>query len=162
MKGQYMKAGSTLILRIAIYIIGLAVLGLCIFLLPVLIGNELGSGDFDFGPVLIGMYVPAVPFFWALYQGLRLLDFIDKNKAFSASSVLALRTIKRCGLIISGLYALGMPYIFYLADRDDAPGVALIGFIIIGASFTVATFAATLQRLLQNAIAIKKENDLTV
>ena len=158
-----MKTGSTVILRIAIYLIGAAVLTLCVFLLPILIGNELGQGnDFDYGPIMLGMYIPAIPFFWALYQGLKLLKLIDENKAFSAAAVQALRKIKQCALIISGLYALGMPYIFYVADKDDAPGVALIGFIIIGASFTVATFAATLQKLLRNAIAIKKENDLTV
>jgi hypothetical protein len=55
-----------------------------------------------------------------------------------------------------------MPYIFYVADRDDAPGVSVIGFIIIFASFVIAVFAAVLERLLQNAIEIKSENDLTV
>jgi hypothetical protein len=40
--------------------------------------------------------------------------------------------------------------------------VIAIGLVIVGASVAVAVFAAVLQRLLENAIAIKSENDLTV
>jgi hypothetical protein len=60
------------------------------------------------------------------------------------------------------MYVVGMPYIFHAADKDDAPGVALIGFVIIFASFVIATAAGVFQRLVQNAVDIKSENDLTV
>ena len=156
-----MKRGSTLILKGVVVLLGLIVSGLCIFALPRFISSEL-AGDFDYGPIFLGMYVPAVPFFIALYQALKLLGYIDKNKAFSKLSINALKRIKYCALIISALYAAGMPYIFYVADRDDATGVALIGFVVIGASFVIATAAAVFQRLLQNAVDIKSENDLTV
>ena len=148
-------------LRGVVIFIGLVVLGLCVFGLPYLIQSEL-TGDFDYGPIFLGLYVPAVPFFFALYQSLKLLGYIDKNEAFSASSVRAFRNIKYCALIISGLFAAGMPYVFFVADRDDAPGLAAIGFVIVGASFVIATFAAVLQKLVQNAVDIKSENDLTV
>ena len=49
-----------------------------------------------------------------------------------------------------------------IAQWDDAPGLALIDLVIIGASMVIAVFAAVLQRLLQEAIDIKTENDLTV
>ena len=156
-----MERGSTLLLRFVVYAMGAIVLGLCLFGLPALISAET-KGDFDYGPIFIGLYVPAIPFFFALYQALKLLNFIDKNKVFSTASVLALKRIKYSALIICGLFAAGMPYVFYVADRDDAPGVALIGFVIIGASFVIATFASLLQKLFQNAIDIKSENDLTV
>lgn len=156
-----MERGSTVFLRGVVVLIGLVVLGLCVFGLPVLIRSEL-TGDFDYGPIFLGLYVPAIPFFFALYQSLKLLDYIDKNEAFSELSVRAFRNIKYCALIISGLFAAGMPYVFYVADRDDAPGLAAMGFVIIGASFVIATFAAVLQKLVQNAVDIKSENDLTV
>lgn len=158
---NYMKKGSTWFLRAVIILIGLAVLGICILGLPILIQSELG-GDFDYGWIFVGLYVPAVPFFIALHQALALLGYIDKNTAFSDLSVLALKKIKYCALTISGLFVAGMPYVFYVADRDDAPGVALIGFIIIFASFVIAMFAAVLHTLLQDVLKIKSENDLTV
>jgi hypothetical protein len=108
------------------------------------------------------MYIPAIPFFIALYEALKLLNYIDRNKAFSPLSVKVLKNIKYCGVAISVLYTVGMPYIYYAAERDDAPGVIVIGLVIIFASFVIAVFAATLEQLLHNAIAIKSENDLTV
>lgn len=158
-----MKRGSTLILRGVVILIGLIVLALCVFALPQLISSELArEADFDYGPIFLGMYVPAIPFFYALYQTLKLLNYIDQNKAFSELSVKALKKVKYCALTISGLYAAGMPYVFYVADRDDAPGVVAIGLVIIGASFVIATSAAVLQKLLENVLDIKSENDLTV
>lgn len=158
-----MERGTTFFLRGVILLIGIAVLAICLFALPRAIALELAGGaDFDYGAIFVGLYVPAIPFFIALFQALKLLGYIDQNKAFSDLSVAALKKIKYCAITISALFAAGMPYIFYVADRDDAPGVALIGFIIIFASMVIATFAAVLQKLLKNAIDIKAENDLTV
>lgn len=156
-----MKKGSTLILKAVIVLMGLIVLALCLFALPGAIRAEF-RGDFDYGPIFVGLYVPAIPFFIALHQGFTLLTLIDRNKAFSKATVKAFKTIKYCALIISGLYAAGMPYVFYVADRDDAPGVVALGLVVIGASFVIATAAAVFQQLLQSAVDLKSENDLTV
>ncbi len=158
-----MKRGSTAILRGVVILIGLVVLAICIFGLPRLIMSEMATGaDFDYGPIFLGLYITAIPFFFALYQALRLLSFIDKNQAFSNDSVRAFKYIKYCAFIISGLFTLGMPYVFYVADRDDAPGVVAVGLIVIGASFVIGIFSAVMLKLVQNALDIKSENDLTV
>jgi hypothetical protein len=65
-------------------------------------------------------------------------------------------------MTISGLYVVIMPFVFLVADLDDAPGLIIIGMVPIFASMVIAVFAAVLQKLLQNAIDIKSENDLTV
>jgi hypothetical protein len=112
--------------------------------------------------ILIGMYFPIIPFFFGLYQAFLLVNYIDKNVAFSDLSVKALNKIKYSALTISAMYAAGMPYVFHVADKDDAPGVVAIGLVIVFASFVVSVFAAVLQMLVQSAIEIKSENDLTV
>lgn len=160
-----MKRGTTLFLKIAVILIGIPVLALCIFLVP-----ELGNFAAELYPeipymkylVLIDLYAAAIPFYFALYQAFKLLSYIDKNKAFSDLSVMALKTIKYCALTISILYVVGMPLFFLIGDKDDAPGVIVIGLVIIFASMVIAVFAAVLQRLLQEAIDIKSENDLIV
>lgn len=154
-----MQKSSTLFLRLAVIAIGLAVLGLCAFALPAGIRSE-DAGDLR--ALFLGMYLPAVPFFFALFQTLHLLNYIDKNKAFSQVSVKALKYIKYCAFAISGLYALYLPWVYHVANEEDAPGVMLIGLILVFAPLVIGVFAAVLQKLLQNAIAIKKENDLTV
>lgn len=159
-----MKKSSTIFLRIVIYLIGFAVAGLCVILIGVSIAGNVGISGHPrlFLPLIVGMLAAAVPFFFALYQALLLLSYIDKNSAFSELSVKAIKKIKYSAGVISVLYALMMPYIIYVADKDDAPGGVVIGLVFIFAPFVVAVFAAVLQKLLQEALDIKSENDLTV
>ena len=154
-----MKQGSTLFLKLVISLIGLVVLALCVFLLSAVISSQ-DAGDFL--PVLLGMYIAAVPFFFALYQTLKLLVYVDKSEAFSYLSVKALKNIKYCAIAISAVYVASMPFIVHVADKDDAPGFTALGLVIILASIAIATFASVLQKLLQEALDIKSENDLTV
>ncbi len=160
-----MKKGSTFFLRGVICIIGLAVLALCIFGLPPIV-REVFEYISDFAylkyPTLGALYITAIAFFFGLYQALQLLSYIDKDTAFSELSITALRKIKYSALTISGLYLLNMPVIFLLADKDAAPGGIIIGLVIALSPIVVSVFAAILEKLVQNAIDIKSENDLTV
>jgi hypothetical protein len=155
---------TTLFLKIAVFIIGLPVLALCIFLVPHM-ANFAAKLYPNIAPmkylVFIVMYGAAVPFYFALYQAFNLLRYIDENTAFSELSVKALKNIKCCAITISGLYVLGLPLFRFIAKKVDPP-IVLMGLIIIFASLVIAVFAAILQRLLQEAINIKSENDLTV
>lgn len=151
--------GSTLFLRAVVVLLGIIVLAICIFGLPVAFRSD-ATGYY--WPIALGLYVAAIPFFYALYQAMQLLANIDRDQAFSGSSVRALRHIKYSGLVICGLFAAGMPYVYYVGDRDDAPGVVAVGLVIVFASLVIATFAGVLQKLIQSAVTLKSENDLTV
>ncbi|MFH5181412.1 DUF2975 domain-containing protein [Paenibacillus sp. TAB 01] len=156
---------ETLFLKAAVVLIGIPVLAICIFLVP-----EIGKFTAELYPghtylkylVILDLYAAALPFYFALYQAFKLLSYIDKNKAFSELSVKALKNIKYSALIISALYVLGMPLFYMIAEADDAPGIILIGLVIIFAALVIAIFAAVLQRLLRNAIDIQSENELTI
>lgn len=153
-----MKQGSTHVLRLAIVLTGLVIMAACIG-----IAFLIADGKQNYHtPIWLGLYVAAIPFYIALYQAVKLLSYIDTNATFSNVSVKALKHIKYCALVISGLFITGSPYIFHVADTDDAPGIFAAALIIIGASFVIAVFAGVLQKLLQNAVDIKSENDLTV
>ena len=160
-----MKQGSTLFLKIAVFIIGTPVLALCIFGLPGMAARDAAAHPetaYLQYPFLIGAYITVTPFFVALYQAFKLLRYIDKNKAFSDLSVKALKKIKYCAITISILHVLVWPLFYIFAEIDDAPGVIFIGLVVPFASMVIAVFAAVLQKLLQEAINIKSENDLTV
>jgi hypothetical protein len=45
---------------------------------------------------------------------------------------------------------------------DDAAGGVFVGVLITFGSIVIATAAAMFERILQNAVDIKSENDLTV
>lgn len=154
---------STLFLKIAVILIGIPVLTVSILAVYWLTKNPVNP---DYAhilyPIVVGIFVSVIPFFIALFQAFKLLTYIDKNQAFSELSVKALKNIKFCAITISALYLVILPFVYLVAELDDAPGLIFIGMTPIFASMVIAVFAAVLQRLLQEAIDIKSENDLIV
>lgn len=161
---QRIKNG-TLFLKTSLIVLGLMVLGLCILMFVGLAGEGIRNMSyFDrlVSPLVLIMYIAAIPFYIALFQAWKLLSYIDKSIAFSELSAEALKNIKYCAFTISVLYISALPQFFILAQADDAPGVVIIGLMFVGASLTIAVFAAVLQKLVESAMVIKSENDLTV
>lgn len=156
---------ETLFLKVAVFLIGAPVLALCVFWVPLIATRApiyyptLSHWSYV---VMAGLYITALAFFVALYQAFKLLRLIDKNETFSDASVKALRHITTCAVIISGFYVMSLPVLYLLAEIDDAPGFIVLGLVILFASLIIAVFAAVLKKLLQSAIEIKSENDLTV
>ncbi|MDZ5606230.1 DUF2975 domain-containing protein [Bacillus pseudomycoides] len=159
-----MKRGSTTFLKVVLLIIGIAVLALCIFAVPEIASRDASANpetSYLQYPFLVCTYVLSIPLFIALYQAFKLLIYIDKCKAFSELSVRALKYIKYCAITISIFIVLGILFVIFFIEGDRA-GIIMLGLIGTFASSVIATFAAVLQRLLQEAIDIKSENDLTI
>jgi len=158
-----MKKGSTLFLKFVICLIAIGVL-IWLIWFPQLEGRaaNLGLISIYTDPLVIYTYIGSIPFFVALYQAFKLLGYVDGNKIFSQSAVNAVRNIKYCAIIFSGFIVLGLLYIRLYVRGDDSAGVTALGSFTAFASVVFATAAAVFQRLLQNAVDIKSENDLTV
>jgi len=158
-----MKKGSTLFLKFVICLIAIAVL-IWLIWFPQLEGRaanlDLISVYMD--PLIIYTYIGSIPFFIALYQAFKLLGYVDGNKIFSQASVNAVRNIKYCAITFTGFIVLGILYIKLFVINDDPEGGNALGIFITFASIVIATAAAVFQRLLQNAVDMKSENDLTV
>jgi hypothetical protein len=165
-KGIPMKNGSTLFLRAAILGMAFIVVALStwaasdVYMHWAEDSPELAHWQY---PIIFVIAASALTFCVAVRQIWKLLNLIDKNKAFTKASVRAMKNVKYCGFIISALFATWMPLVFHAAQNEDAPGMILIfGAIFVGIPFVIAVFAGVAQRLFQNAIDIKSENDLTV
>lgn len=154
------KKGSTLFLKVALICMAVVVLAICIFAVPSAIKE--GGGFNEYALFWIILYLTTIPFFIALLQAMKMLNYIDQNTAFSQNSVKALNTIKYCGIAISALYVACLPYIYKFADMDDAPGAILYWMVLCAAPLVISTFAALLKLLLERVLEIKSENDLTV
>jgi hypothetical protein len=74
----------------------------------------------------------------------------------------AVGNIKYCAIVFSGFIVLGILYIRLFVRGEDPAGVTGLGIVTTFASIVIATAAAVFQSLLQNAVDIKSENDLTV
>ena len=114
-------------------------------------------------PFILIVYTTSIAFFAALYQAFKLLRFIGQNKVFTPSAVKTLQKIKYCGIILCGLILIVGFYIkIFHSKEDDPAGFLAICIVTTFCSFVVATAAAIFEKLLQNAVDIKTENDLTV
>jgi len=158
-----MKQGNIIFLKTAVFVIGTVILGLCIFALPVLAKYSAEMNP-EFAylqyPVLIGLYLTAIPFYIALYQTLRLLKIIQEKNTFSEGTVKRLGLIKHCASMIVVIYLLGL--ILLLSQNALHPGIALIGLIVAFTSIAIRFFSSLIQVLLKNALKQKLENDLTI
>ena len=159
-----MKRSATLFLKAVILLI--AVLALAAMLWePQIEGRNVNADQFSIyfrDPFLAYAYAASIPFFMALYQAFKLLGYIERNQVFSQTSVRALRNIKYCALTLSGSIFLGVLFVRIFNSGDDAAGFTALSMVAIFASIVIATAAAVFQKLLQNAVDLKSENDLTV
>ncbi|MGG4398129.1 DUF2975 domain-containing protein [Paenibacillus thiaminolyticus] len=158
-----MLRGQTAFLKLAIAMIGITALILSIFWLPGFVTSRAAEYPDYISlqyPVLIVVYTTSIPFYIALYQSYKLLQYIERKHAFSEFAVASLKHIKQCAVAIAIIYAIGGAFLG--VQSILLTSIAVIGAVIILAAFTVAIFAAVLQELLTHALAIKSENDLTV
>lgn len=164
-RSKTMHKLPTIFLRAVIAIMGFAVIIICALILPYQ-SMEWAKTYPDVAylqyPILTGLLGTLVPFLIAIYHAINILQYIDEDKPFSKKTIKSVRTIKFCALVISGIYLSAMPIIIYMANQDDAPGLAVIGLFFALAPFVIAVFAEVMQRLLSRALELKSENDLTV
>jgi Protein of unknown function (DUF2975) len=161
-----MKRSSIIFLQIVIVLVGVAALALLLWE-PQVEGVNKNRTNFEIyfqDPFLALVYAGSIPFFMALYQAIRALGYVGRNQVFSPEVVKALRTIKYCALAIIGFVVVAEIWILLMNDRDsDNPGAPIfMGLLIVFPSIVVATTAAMFERILQNAVDLKSENDLTV
>src|SRR5215217_1170473 len=158
-----LKRGSTLFLKVVIFLIAIGAL-IAMIRFPQLEGRakNLDLISIYADPFIIYGYIASIPFFVGLYQAFKLLNFIDANQAFSQGAVNTLKNMKLASLSLIGFIVLGLLYIRFFAHGDDPAGPTALGILASFAAAIIATAAAVFQKLLQNAVDIKSENDLTV
>ena len=158
-----MKKSATIFLQAVIVLIGIGALALMLWE-PHLEGRNAHATVFEIyfkDPFLAYAYIASIPFFIALYQAFKVLEYVRQNKTFSQATVKALRTIKYCALAIIGFVAVSVIFMMF-ADKDDRPPIVLMGGFASFCSIVIATAAAMFERVLQSAVELKSENDLTV
>ncbi|WP_165005972.1 MULTISPECIES: DUF2975 domain-containing protein [unclassified Enterococcus] len=96
------------------------------------------------------------------YFLLVLLKKIEQGLAFSKESLSILKRIRQTILLIGLVFFGLLPKFLKVADLDDAPGLMLVGLAIVFLPFAVCTLTSVLENLLENAIILKKDHDLTV
>lgn len=159
-----MKRISVVFLQAVVVLIGLVALGMLIWL-PLTEGRatNLDLLSIYADPFILYGYVASIAFFVALYKAFRLLGYIGQNKVFFSNSAQALKSIKYCGIILSILIVGAGLYIrIFHGKEEDPAGFLAMCMVTTFACIVVATTAAICEKILQNAIDLKSENELTV
>lgn len=159
-----MKKSSTVFLQAVVVLVAILALFLLIRM-PMTEGRAAHLDIFHIytDPFILYGYAASIAFFVALYKAFRLLGYVGQGRMFSTEAVLALRSIKHCAIVLCILIVAAGIYIILSHPKDDDPaGFLAMCMITTFVGIVVATVAAIFQKILQNAIDIKSENDLTI
>lgn len=161
-----MKRSSTIFLQFVVVLIGAVALALLLWE-PHLEGRNANATLFQIyfqDPLLALVYTGSIPFFIALYQAFQVLGRVGRNEVFSPEVVKALRIIKYCAIAVIGFVFVEELFILIMSGGDnDNPGAPIfMGLLIVLPSIVIAVVASMFERILQNAVDLKSEHDLTV
>ena len=157
-----MKRISLISLQAVIVLIGTAAIAILIRF-PLTEGRAANLDLFSIysDPFILYGYAASIVFFVALYKAFKLLGYIRQKKTFSSNSVNALKSIKYCAIVLGVLIVAAGLYIkIFHSKEDDPAGFLAMCIVTTFISIVVAITAAIFEKLLQNAVDLKSENDL--
>lgn len=157
--------GSTLFLRVAL--LGLVafagvITGAVLWTIYSNFNPELSGIDYVRWLTMLALVIAVAAFYVACVQAWKLLGYADKNKPFSKDSVKALKRIQYAAFVVGSMLLALLPWVYWAAQQDDAPGLVIVGTAFAMTPIVVGVFAGVLRTLIQNALDLKSENDLTV
>lgn len=159
-----MKKNATIFLQVVLVLICIVALAI-IIRFPLTEGRATNLDLFSIyaDPFLVYGYLCSIAFFVALYQAFKLLGYIRQNKVFSPNSVRTAKSIKYCALTLGSLIVMAGLYIRVFSDKnEDSAGFIAICIVITFISIVVAITAAVFEKILQNGVDIKLENERLV
>ena len=159
-----MKRASIVFLQAVVVLIGIVAL-IILIRFPMTEGRaqNLDLLSIYADPFILYGYASSIAFFVALYKAFQLLSYIGQNKLFSSDSIRTIRSIKYCAIIVGISIVLAGLYIRIFHSKDDDPaGFLAMCIVTTFISIAVATAVAVFEKILQNAVDMKSENDLTI
>lgn len=150
------KLSSIFFLKTIAFLIGVAVLAVCLYWLPqaAIRDAKVRPGDYSIYPLLICAYGVCITFFVALYQIYKLLSYTNINNAISELSLKSLKVIKKCAFTIIIFILLLIVYlrIFAMFTGEDAAGPIALGLIGILVTAIIAAIIDVLQKPIKNIL----------
>ena len=157
-----MRRRSTTFLQVVTVFIGIGSLALLLWE-PHIEGRNAHATLMDTylrDPFLWYVYVGSIPFFIALYEAFRLLGWAGSREgAFSDRAIRAARRIRKCTRVTIGFIVLGVVILTFVGE--ERPPAVFMGLVMTVAFLVIGASAAALERLLQGAVDLHSDNDLT-
>jgi hypothetical protein len=160
---RIMNRSSTLFLRLVLSLMAIAALVICGLGVPRMVADEVSRHPNGVGvpyAIMVCAYILCIPFFTALYQGFRVLNFIDRDKTFSHATAASLRRIRFCALVIGASFFAGIVTLRILSagTDEDSAGPTAIAMLIMFFCLIVTAVSTVLEKQVQKAIDLKSES----
>lgn len=142
---------------------GVLGLFLCFGLAPNM-GSTLAESDPSrahlFWPCLLFIWIACIPIYMALYQAWMIFKNVGEDNSFCEENMLRLKKVSRLSIIVVLMYSCAA---FWLLIVDLVNFYIFLAiFVILFASIFVAVSSAVLSHLVNKAVELQKENDLTI
>ena len=111
-------------------------------------------------PGKITMWIIAGVCYYALYHFFKVCEHIEHGNSFCCDNVNNMKNIGNAAFVVTVILLLGDIYLLVEGWLHPGMIVASLFFVFIAASFVVISYA--LAFLVNNAVKIKEENDLTI
>ena len=147
-------------LRAVLVLFGAGLAAFAVFLLPhfaELAARHYTELSYLKIPILIFVYLSAVPFYVALHEGVQICGSILDSEPFSVRNRTAFRRAGICALAVSVWYLTGM-----LGLGVERPIIYVVGVLVTCCALIFSLLCAVLDQLLARAIELREENELTV
>lgn len=140
---------EVIVLKGIIYL-GLAIIAfLCLFLIPYRGISSIETFDFPDVFFVVMVYGTLVPLAYALWHSRLVLTHISLNQFFDEINIGSVRQIGWAAFSVFVLYLLAMPVLFWIAQVDDAPGLAAIGLIVMLSSLVIYLICSLMQKIMR-------------
>ncbi|MDO5063007.1 MAG: DUF2975 domain-containing protein [Peptostreptococcaceae bacterium] len=150
-------------LKALLAVSGILGLFLCFGLAPN-VGLNLAKMDpsrkYMFWPCLIFIWIACIPIYMALYQAWMIFTNVGEDNSFCEDNMLRLKKISRLSIVVVMMYSLAAFGLLFMNLVSIYIFLAI--FVILFASIFVAVSSAVLSHLVNKAVELKNENDLTI
>lgn len=122
------------------------------WVIPVLFKDSTFYSIVNYNSILVLLYVTGIPTWVILWMTKRLAKNIIKREPFSESSIFSLKSISICAIIVFVCYLYVCLFL-----------IATLGTIVITVgAFMVSLISTIIYKLVQLAVEIQTENELTI
>jgi hypothetical protein len=151
-----LKRTSTIFLQAVIVLVSILALAVLIWL-PLTEGRAANLDLFSIysDPFILYGYAAATAFFVGLFKAFKLLGYIGQNKMFSLKSVMALKSIKYCAIVLGiSIVMAGIYIVIFHAEDDDPAGFLALCIVAAFVSVVIASGAAIFEKRLAKGLLI--------
>lgn len=111
-------------------------------------------------PTMFYLIITAIPFYMVLFEAWKIFKEIEKDNSFSLINAKSLFKISRISLVEVLLFFISA--ILLITQDLLHPSILILIILIMFIAFAVSICSAVLSHLVEKAITIQQENDLTI